>query len=667
MATRSALALVAFVGVLVSASAWGQPAGKAADQPATKIQTLLVAERADLSQILVDPRDQKLREALAMIPARINELPGEVPGFDPKAAVAITTILATFGRPGRLGITVNAGNPADGMFGYGLVISAFAKDQKDAEALHTQVKSLLEGANLPPAPTGPKRFESMDDVQLPGGMGRLSFGPRKSTEGWRYEVVIGTLDNPDPAWSNLPKPSIEGVTPFARGTFDFAGLTPAATMMATFAGNQNPQLQQMIREMGKSGFYGDKAMKVHFEYGYTPTESRGRVSVEGAGMYKDRLYLSSEPLLPADFAAVPADATMATVSRGDLTFLDALIDSAASNGAPVEQMLAQVKEQTGVDLREDVIRALGGTTAYYLSDSTGGGGIGSLVAMMTYKDRARFIAAQEKLRDFANSMLGQVPNVGKYITLTPWKEEGFDLMSLRFSGLPVPLEITCATTEKWLIGGLTPQAVVAAARQVSGKGDKGLLENPKFASIAKGKPVVGASFVDGPRMMKTGYPIISMLGSAIANGVRSPSSSAVGRGREVGMIVPTFNDLAKEARSSVMLNYWNGDNYVIDSYGDRSVLVSGAAGVGVVMNVLPAFALPAAAIAGIMEQQKQKRMKQQPQQDQMNEDGGDQSMLWWRGLAVPETFGALLRLDPMAVVAYDRMPPAFAQGPALAN
>jgi len=604
---KNLLSVAGFAVSLFGATALAQTGTKPAEKPAEKqadkqaeaqpgkVQTLMVAERSDLSKLLVDPRDMRLAKSLGMLPARLAELPAESPNFPPQAAAAIKTALSAFARPGRFGVTVNAGDPSNGLFGYGVVISAVAADQKDAESLHASIRDMLKDAPVPPAPAGPKRFESMDDT-IVGPAGRLSYGPRHTVDGWRYEVILGTLDDPDQAWLNLPKPTIEGLSPVLVGNFDFSGLTPAVNMVAAFAGPQNPEIKRAISEAGKAGFYGPNAMKANFEYGYTATESRARITIDGAVKFKDKLNLSTTALTSEEFSAVPADATMASVSKGDLAMFDTLITQMTERNPETANGLKQFKDATGVDLQNDVIKTLGGTFAYYLSDATGGGTIGSAVAMISYKDRAKFLEAHAKLLKFANNALQQAPDIGKYIRVQPWVEDGIELLSLRASGLPLPLELTYVATEKWLIAGLTPQATIAAVKQAMGKGDKGLTSNAMFALQTKGKSLISATFMDSARFAHAGYPIISMIGSAISSGVRSPAFTA-GPARDAGMVVPTFADLTRELRPSAMISYWKGDSYVIDGYGDRSVIASAAGASGLFAQFAPIIALPLAGAA----------------------------------------------------------------------
>lgn len=598
----------------------GSPALARQEAKPAAIQTLLVMERADLSQLLVDPKDQRLKEALAMLPMRLQELPAEAPDMDAKGAAAINLLLSTISRPGRVGITVNAGNPADGLFGYGLIVSAFAKDRKDAEELHSRVRDALKDIPLPPPPGGTKRFATMEDTQLPGGIGRLSFGPRETPDGWRYEIIAGALDNPDAAWSQIPRPSDAAIKPVVIGRVDFAGLNNAVNMVSAFAGPQNPDIGEGIRQAGEYGLYGTNALKVRFEYGYSKEESVGHVALENAAKYADKFLLSKESLTDADFGAVPGDATMASISRADLAMLRRVIDAARQSNPEIGPGLEQFKQMTGVDLVTDIVETLGGTVAYYTSDSTGGGGIGSVVGMVTVKDRAKFAAAHEKLVAFANSAATTAKDAGKYARVVAWKEAGIPLMSLRFAGLPVPVEVSYSLTDRWLIAGVTPQAVVAAVKQTASEG-KGLLAKSRVAELAQAHKLVSVTYLNTARMMHSGYPIASLVGSAAANAARSPAFLS-DAGRDPGMVTPTFADLARDVRDSVWTTRWDGESYVIDSHADRSMLVGVAGYSGTLMQ----FTLPIGLAAAAADAGKHSNDHDGDAMDEPDGDNDDQSM-----------------------------------------
>ncbi len=235
--------------------AWGQNAGGTAGVEPAK--TLLVIDRAAMSDILVDSKDKKLRAAVGMLPARLRELPDEIPDMPPQAAQVLDLILSAVARPAKVAISYGAGNPAHGLWGYGITVSVEAKDAGDARDMHASVNALLAQSDLPPqfAPKESERIKGMADMPLPMGFGLMSYGPRESATGWRYEVIIGSLDNPDAAFATLPKP-MGGAEPIMRGRLDLEQLTPAAQFIMTMAGGKNPE----VREMAIRGLAGRHGM-----------------------------------------------------------------------------------------------------------------------------------------------------------------------------------------------------------------------------------------------------------------------------------------------------------------------------------------------------------------------------------------------------------------------
>jgi hypothetical protein len=632
---RSALCALSIAAVLsASAGSLAQPKGKAdaaAGQPKAadaKPLSVFVMEHAGLDKLLVDPKDKALAGAVSMLPARVRELPRELHGNMPPAAVsAMNLVLATIARPARVTITYNAENPAGGAFGYGAVVSFEAKDQQDAEQLQAQVGSLLAMTPAPKMGKPGQRWKTMTDVQTPVGM--LSYGPREGKQGWRYDVIFGSVDAPEAGLEVLPA-APEGIQPVLRARFDLAGLGPAMDMAGMMGAGKDPRVAEQIAKAKEAGFGGPDSVKVSYVTGYTKTENVAFTTFEHAAKMGAMLMLPKGQLSGTDLASVPADAYMATISKQDLSFADRLLDQLAEHGQPVQAHLDEFQAHTGVDLREDIIHALGGTVALYTSDSTGGGSIASVVAMISFKDRARFMAAQAKLTALANTLADQIPIGPGYVRFKPWKDGETDLVSLRFPGLPVPLELTYALTRDWLILSPTPQGAIAAARQATGRGDQGLTANPSFAAAwPKGKAVTRVSFIDSPRTMRMGYPILSLAGSAVANAVRSPTDPE----REPGLVVPTYNELREGARARLSYGYWRGDDFVSEMHTDRSVLVNASSALGAGTVAAP---LIAAMIAGGFA----------AQQHQQHRGGGGRAMEWLDGPVLADLGRAVEVLGP---------------------
>jgi hypothetical protein len=470
--------------------------------------------------------------------------------------------------------------------GYGAVFSVLTDSQKDAEQMQAQISAMLVASNpnLPLKPS--KRFAGMTDFQTPVAL--LSFGPREAKDGWRYEIVLGTMGDVDAVTAALPKPA-RGLEPVMRARLDLGGLNPAITMGQAMAGNR-PEVAEGIQGLQKAGIGGDHPLKVSYQSGFTESGSMSISVIENA----KSLGFGAEPLSNSDMAAVPSDVTEVFLTKGGAG-LENQLDVLAAKMPPVQEGLDKFQAATGVDFRNDVLAALGGTAAVYLSDATGGGSLGSAVFMVSIRDKARFASALNKLVAVGNMAADQIPIGPGYVRLMTWKDPAGDMLSLRFPGLPVPLEITIAMTDKWLIAAPTPQAAIAAARQASGHGDSGLTANRAFTAGFKGdRKVVSLSFSDTARNLHEAYPFLSFLGSAVANAVRSPTDPS----REPGMLVPLFADLRRDAKAWVSQTFWDGDDLVTETRGDRSMLVNAGGSIGVLSKILPLIVLPAAAAAG---------------------------------------------------------------------
>jgi hypothetical protein len=554
--------------------------------PQFKAGTVFVMEHAALSSLFADPKDRAFGDALGMIPDRIRELPREARGqMPPEVAPLLITALTNLARPCRIAVCYNGDNPSGGGFGYGLVASVLTPTQDDADQVQAQVTALLNQNHGGPRPMASKRFPGMMDIQTPAAL--LSFGPRHAADGWRYEVVFGTVTDPDAVSTALPK-APSGVEPMVRLQFDTAGLNPAMDMVKAFAA-QNPQAGEGLAKLQAAGLGGSKTVKVDYVAGRGKNETVSFTTMHGARALAETWGLSTKPLSKDDFGAIPADATDAYLHHGkDGAILD--LNAIVAQNAEVGHFLEQFQQATGVDLQADVVQALGTTSAVYLSDSTGGAGLGSAVAMVSVRDRARLWSAIGKLSALANMQADQIPLGPGYIRLTPTKDGGTDLMTLRFPGLPVPLELTFALTDKWFIFAPTPQAALAASRQASGHGDGGLLANKTFAAaFSSDHQATSITFSDTPRNLAGGYTFLSLLGSAVANGVRSPTDPK----REPGLVVPLYNDLRRDARASVGYTYWRGDDLVTESHSDHSMLVAAAGSGGTIGKILPLIVIPA--------------------------------------------------------------------------
>ena len=150
-----------------------------------------------------------------------------------------------------------------------------------------------------------------------------------------------------------------------------------------------------------------------------------------------------------------------------------------------------------------------------------------------------------------------------------------------------------------IVLGTSPQSVVAAMEQASGEKmamvNSSILDNTKFMDMG-GKRCMGAmqvQFYDTEAYLESGYSLTNLAFAAISNMSRTPGLPSSG----VGMVMPTYEELAKNVRSCVSIASMQGDDFHYEAVLDRSVLVNATA----IMGGLKQFIdiLPLAAVIGM--------------------------------------------------------------------
>ncbi|MEL7473395.1 MAG: hypothetical protein AAGK04_08760 [Planctomycetota bacterium] len=560
----------------------------AAPASAQDARPLFMIDHVELDAWAPDEHDAALRRALSMLPDRLAELPREIPDMDAEIAEVVTLLVRTAARPGRLAITYNPNNNT-GLWGYGLAISAETEGREAAHTLAGHARFAIDQADGRFVLRESELVEGFTEIPTPAGS--VHFGPRRDGDTWRFEILAGSVSDPAQGLDQFADVADGDYEPIVRGRIDLGSLTAAVNMAQMAAGEDGRQLVPIRHKLEQAGLLGDDAMNFDYAIGFSDEHLHGTLRAEGAKRFFEFLRFPTDTIPRAHYKAFPSDVYYATAARLDFGFIEAMLDLAAEFGAPIEDAEQELRNQTGIDLREDLLRTLGGTMAFYSSESTGGGGLLSTVLMSTFQDRDRFLKTHARMVEMANDAARQIPTPGKYVKLEAWKHDGLDLMSLRFPGLPVPFELTYAVTRDWLIFAGTPQAAIAAAMQASGRGDDGLLSNPRLGdAIPHRKGLQSFEAVDSHHTIRSGYAATQLLGSAIANLVRSPHGDA----RRIGLITPTFGELREGLAPIVKYSVWDGDDLTTHGTSDRSWLgtMAGQAGAfggggGSVMSFLP--------------------------------------------------------------------------------
>lgn len=626
-------ALVAGSTLVAGLPAFAQAPAKNDNAPAAAPErvTVFALEKLDVDRVLIDPKDAALKKALGMLPARLRELPGELPDV-PIDQSTIDLIIRMASAPMRLAITYNPQNQQGGLAGFGVVLSFAAPAEADAAAMQKSVEGVLAmtgaGLELKPSPA----FDSMREATTPFAQVRM--GPRKSAagaagaQGWNYEIHVGSVGEPDAALSQVDSVQPGDIKPFARARFDAAPLSPLLGMLTMFLG-ADPASAAMFQSLTEGGFIGPDAAHINFVVGHLDDRAVSEAVIVGIGDRGLKGGLTRETLTDADYRLVPADSAFGGLGVQNADYFREQMKLSFANPM-IQESLDQARQALGFDPIEDMLLQLGSKFMFYTSDATGGGTLGSFIAGVSLADKAKFADSHDKLVKFANGLLASEETARGYVQVRAFVDDsapGVQFFSLRTPGLPIPAEPTWALAGDWLLIGFNPQATIAAARQAVGKGDAGILSNPAVAGLLpKGQALVSATWAEPQRTLRGGYPFLSFFGSFVRNGVTSRADGSAAR--DPGLVVPTFADLARGARGQATVAYWKGDDYVTRWEGDKSLLVNMGTTFGVASTFMPVIlgigAAAAAAVEGFSDGFELPREIPEPMEAEPMDDGPGQ-------------------------------------------
>lgn len=558
-----------------------------------------VFEKAPAGKVLADANDAGLARALSMLPARLDELLTEVDADEPEMARnALRTVMAGVSGPMHVAVLHDT-NVTGGLFGYGVIARVALPDGEHADWLHGLVVGGLtaQAQNGAFTLTDSSSRPGLKEVQTP--FATFRFGPTQVNGAWVYEVLAGTVNITD--WPRAERPSglPDGVQEHIAFSMDLEGLTPAAQMGGTMARGAFPQITKIIGRANELGLLGENAIRGRTMMGVAGGGLYSRSELEGVGPIMNAMGFPAAPIDMSVLRAIPSDARAVIVQRNGTFGANPFGDIELPTGMTIGQMTSanfeQVKAMTGIDITE-IASYFGDTAVSYISDTTGGGSVLSGVALMSVKDAAGLRKAEAQVLAAAEKGLAAFGPQAKRVGVREWTQEGVTFHTLRVSGVPVPLEPTYVVTDDWFILSLSPAGALAAARQATGRGDGGLPANPRFAEAFKAAdgPVWSMGFVDSYATIPGGYALVSRVGSAIANGVRS----GLGDDRDPGLVVPPMGDLRDGVRPLLWYVQFDGDSMTTVSTGDGSLLANAAATIGSVQELVPFVA--GAALGGAL-------------------------------------------------------------------
>ena len=581
----------------------GAPALAQEDQGPQR-RAVIGLEMQGFDRMFPDENDAGLKRALSMIPDRIKEIletPEVAQGMDdPFPRELLYAMLDNLGGPMRMIITQRGFDQETGQPRLGGVVSMHMRNGEEAKRMHREIERLRqqvgeEGPNVQPS----ERFNGMNDVMAPFGV--LSYGPREANDGWRYEVIYGDIPDADNVFGLLPAPAMQGSV--ARGVIDFAAASPFTAMLAGMANLGGGEAGMVVDWVKSMGLLGPNAIAAEWEVGYPGEYARETWRIKRAGQYVDGLGLTRTTIDREVLEVLPSDASFMSIQKMDLQRDLALFKEIMGglDGGYWEEVKAEIQAALGVDIEADFINALGKTVAMYFADSSGGGSIFSTVALVELSDPRTMLETLNKLADRLNAVIAaEVDTDVVSVKMDRFTHQGVPFMSMRVRGMPLPSVPTMAVVGNWLVIGATPQGCMAGAAQVRGTEGTSALRHRSLSALGiRGGKATRLMVIDPVRTIRDGYGVTALLCSMLENAVRSPHGD-----RDPGVVMPVYAQLAMNPYPIVITSSWDGDDYIVETLGDRSTLVNVAAvlGVGDLGEMILGAALGGGIAAGICQE-----------------------------------------------------------------
>ncbi|MBN1910813.1 MAG: DUF1559 domain-containing protein [Pirellulales bacterium] len=408
------------------------------------------------------------------------------------------------------------------------------------------------------------------------------------------EGILQRMKTPPPAWltelrSQVPVKRVSTIT-----YIDFAGL------VAKFGPMAPTEIRAALHAMGFANVTKITSVTGLDKLGFV---NRTLLSIDGKPQGLLAL-TDAKPLTTDDLDAIPADATLALVVRADA---DAVLEAILGVVAAVERRgvkefergMAEMKQATGVDLREDLLKPLGDTWRIYNSPGEGGLVFTGLTAVVSVDDMEKLSAANRMMVTFARIAMQNGPP-RRQPRIEQFKFADREVYYFNARDDDFPLAPAWCLTDKELIVAPLPQNIKAYLSRDAGSQRLGSVPEVKAAlGDSEGPLVLG--YCDTPKIFDLVYPIVPFF----AQSMFSDLSRYQGIDLTVDML-PSTPAIRKHLRPAVttIRRTEQGIEFI-----SRQTLPS--AGVGIVpwFMFASAPAIPARRISG-MRDQSQNNLKQ---------------------------------------------------------
>ncbi len=292
--------------------------------------------------------------------------------------------------------------------------------------------------------------------------------------------------------------------PTSYGMIDLAGLR--GQLMETAP----PEVGIVVKELGLDGL-----TQIESVGGFDKEGIASRVRVGFTGTPRGLLALNGENgIAAAELQHIPSDALFAAGISLDASRVLELVEKFLEQFSPdemadFEEGLDSMEDELGIDVRGDIIAALGPTWTLYngASDGLGTG----LTLTVSVKDKDALSKAIDQISQVAQAALARDDEAPKVVRQ---KMEGTDVYSLQFQGMPVPVEPSWCLAGDKLIVTLFPQSMAPFLKKLL---HEPLVDDAMYARLAtpfgqaKAGNVIGFSYTDTRRQFELLYPWGQMM------------------------------------------------------------------------------------------------------------------------------------------------------------
>jgi Protein of unknown function (DUF1559) len=387
-------------------------------------------------------------------------------------------------------------------------------------------KASLEKIELSLEKQIPPRAAAKAGAAVEGAWHTVPVPPDAPPVQWGIEenyLIVGIGEGEaDALWARRSKPAPDWLTKLIRDAkvprpaiVQFINLNSLVGLAKTglVGGTNAAQVQQLFDAFGLNN------LKSYSSVGGLDADAYVETAlISTSGQPLGLLSMLGGKSLTADsLSPIPDDAGYAVATRIDPSKLwemflkfAALIDPNAP--AMIDQGLAQIAQQTTVNLKDDLVASLGDTWCLYNSPGDGGLIFTGLTVTGTIRDRAKLVAANEKLVTFARQFIFMAPAgapvdvLGRPLGRTTISEAEFrgqKIFFVNFVGERSPVSPAWCITDSQLVVGLFPQTIKAYLQRQPAGSAAASAASPK-ASLAQA-PEVAALFSSGGAPALVGY------------------------------------------------------------------------------------------------------------------------------------------------------------------